>query len=254
MGRIKAPAAQDMLEFVVDGRTVKVMSRLADNNQLARLFALEPNATGSAASPMADDGEADVMRGRIAAKSRKGRRLRLLGVTPDPAVAYPDEPRIAVAPVEPLAFSLPGAPDGLVVQMNEYGDGHMFAVGEARVSLGSDGMWWIVTRLIEALEDPQTVSTRPRFLTVAGSLGGPATQASLQYSETGVCVVWRRLESGVVGDVLAWQELSHDRAQGWLSMLRPILLDLEQRPVHHYRLLPARTAERWARALEHWSD
>jgi hypothetical protein len=115
-------------------------------------------------------------------------------------------------------------------------------------------MWWIVTRLIEALEDPQTVSAWPRFMTVAGSLGGPATQASLQYSETSICVVWRRLESGVVGDVLAWQELSHERAQGWLNMLRPILFDLEQRPVHRHRLLPARTAERWARALERWSD
>ena len=94
----------------------------------------------------------------------------------------------------------------------------------------------------------------PRFLTVAGSLGGPATQASLQYSETGVCVVWRRLESGDVGDVLAWQELSHERAQGWLSMLRPMLA----RPgaaagVHRHRLLPARTAERWANALERWN-
>lgn len=254
MGRIKARAVEDMREFVVDGRTVKVMSRLADNNQLARLFALESNATESDASPLIDDGEADVMRGRIDATPRKGRPLRLLGATPDAAPARPDEPRVAGAPVEPLAFSLPGAPDGLVVQMNERGDGHMFAVGEARVSLGSDGMWWIVTRLIEALEDPQTVSTWPRFLTVAGSLGGPATQASLQYSETGICVAWRRLESGVVGDVMAWQELSHDRAQGWLSMLRPVLLDLEQREVHRHRLLPARTAERWAHALERWSD
>ena len=254
MGRSKARAAEDMLEFAVDGRTVKVMSRLADNNQLARLFALEPNATASDASPLTDDGEADVMRGRIDATSREGRPLRLLGVSPGAVMAFPDEPRIAVAPVDPLAFSLPGAPDGLVLQMNERGDGHVFAVGEARVSLGSDGMWWIVTRLIEALEDPQTVSAWPRFMTVAGSLGGPAAQASLQYSETSICVVWRRLESGVVGDVLAWQELSHERAQGWLNMLRPILLDLEQRPVHRHRLLPARTAERWARALERWSD
>ncbi len=252
MGRSKAPAAEDLLEYAVDGRTVKVMSRLADNNQLARLFALEPNATAS--SPATDGGDADVMRGLVGARSRKGRRPRALGVTPGVVVAFPDEPRIASAPVEPLALSLPGAPDGLVLQMNERGDGHVFAVGEARVSLGSDGMWWIVTRLIEALEDPQTVSTWARFLTVAGSLGGPATQASLQYGGTGICVVWRRLESGVVGDVMAWQELSHERAQGWLSMLRPTLLDLEQRPVHHHRLLPARTAERWARALERWSE
>jgi len=202
MARAKAPVAEDMREFPVRGRTVKVMSRPADDDRLARLFEPKP---------------------------------------------------IATIPVEPVAFSLPGTPDGLVLQMNERGDGHMYAVGEARVSLGSDGMWWIVTRIIEALEDPQTISTQPRFLTVSGFLGGPATQASLQYSETGVCVVWRRLESGVVGDVLAWQELSHERAQGWLSMLRPILSELELRRVHHQRLLPATTAQRWANALERWS-
>ena len=72
MGRIKARAAEDMREFAVDGRTVKVMSRLADNNQLARLFALEPSP-GSEASAPTGDGEADVMRGRIDAKPRKGR-------------------------------------------------------------------------------------------------------------------------------------------------------------------------------------
>jgi hypothetical protein len=137
--------------------------------------------------------------------------------------------------------------------MDERGNGHLHALGQDRMRLGSNGMWWIVTRMIEALEDPQTVSYWPRFLTVAGVLGGPATQASLQYSDTGICLAWRRLQSGVVGDVLAWQELSHDRAQGWLSMLRPVLVELEQRRVHRQQLLPARTAERWVRALERWS-
>lgn len=256
MGRTKALVAEDMREFAVNGRTIKVMSRLADNNQLARLLALEPNTWSGDQSPLDADADAvaDVMRGRIGAPARKRRSLQLVGATPQAAKAFPGDPRIAVAPVEPLAFSLPGAPDGLVLQMNERGDGHLFAIGEARVSLGSDGMWWIVSRIIEALVDPQTVSTWPRFLTVAGSLGGPATQASMQYSETAVCVVWRRLESGVVGDVLAWQQLSHERAQGWLSMLQPILADLEQRRVHRQRLLPARTAERWAHALERWGD
>jgi hypothetical protein len=37
-------------------------------------------------------------------------------------------------------------------------------------------------------------------------------------------------------------------------MLQPILADLEQRRVHRQRLLPARTAERWAYALERWGD
>jgi hypothetical protein len=213
-----------MREFAVGGRTIKVMSRLADNDQLARLFEPQPTSTWSDPSPVTDT-----------------------------AVAVAVSGNDSQTAVEPLAFSLPGTPDGLVFQMNDRGDGHLFAVGEDRLSLGSDGMWWIVTRIVEALEDPQTVSTRKRFLTVSGSLGGPATQASLQYSDTGICVVWRRLESGVVGDVTAWQELSHERAQGWLNMLRPIVHDLERQQVHHDRLLPARTAERWVAAMERWS-
>jgi hypothetical protein len=160
---------------------------------------------------------------------------------------------IDIEPVEVVSLSLPGAPDGLALQMDERGDGHLYALGEDRMRLGSDGMWWIVTRLIEALEDPQTVATRPRFLTVASALGGPAIQAALQFSDQGVCLVWRRLESGVVGELVAMQELSHDRAQGWLSILRPCLADLEERRIHQERLLPACIAERWAHALERWS-
>jgi hypothetical protein len=161
--------------------------------------------------------------------------------------------RVATEPVEIVSLSLPGAPDGLALQMDEHGDGHLYALGEDRMRLGSDGMWWIVTRLIDALEDPQTVATWPRFLTVASTLGGPAIQAALQYSDRGVCLVWRRLESGVVGELIAMQELSHDRAQGWLSILRPCLADLEARQIHHERLLPACIADRWAHALERWS-
>jgi hypothetical protein len=149
-----------------------------------------------------------------------------------------------------MSLSLPGAPDGLSLQMDERGNGHFYALGDDRMRLGSDGMWWIVTHMIEALEDPQTVVTWPRFLTVAGSLGGPATQASLQWSDVGVCVAWRRLESGVVRELVALQELSHERAEGWLNMLRPVLGALEKGHVHHQRLLPAMTAERWAHALE----
>jgi hypothetical protein len=36
-------------------------------------------------------------------------------------------------------------------------------------------------------------------------------------------------------------------------MLVSLREDLEQRRVHHQRLLPARTAEKWTRALERWS-
>jgi hypothetical protein len=202
MGRVKAPSAEDMRAFSVDGRTVKVMSRPADDGQLARLFKIDASAA---------------------------------------------------VPVEPLSFSLPGTPDGLVMQMDDRGDGHLYAVGEDRVRLGSDGMWWIVTRIIEALEDPQTVSTWPRFLTVAGSLGGPATQAALQSNDSGICIVWRRLESGRVGELMAWQELDPERAEGWLNMLQPVLSSLVERRVHRQRLLPARTAEKWAGVLDRWT-
>jgi hypothetical protein len=211
MARVKAPIAEDMREFSVDGRSVKVMSRPADDDQLARLFQIQPSAR---------------------------------------QIDRTDGPRIATVPVQPMSLSLPGAPDGLSLQMDERGNGHFYALGDDRMRLGSDGMWWIVTHMIEALEDPQTVVTWPRFLTVAGSLGGPATQASLQWSDVGVCVAWRRLESGVVRELVALQELSHERAEGWLNMLRPVLGALEKGHVHHQRLLPAMTAERWAHALE----
>jgi hypothetical protein len=248
-----ALAAEDMVEFAVGGRSVRVMSRPAEDDQLARLFELEPNPTWSDTSPLTDDDIAVVVRGLIDPASKKGRPLQVLGVTPGAAMAFPDDPRIAVGPVEPLSFSLPGTPDGLAFQMDERGDGHLYALGQARLSLGSDGMWWIVTRLIEALEDPQTAATWHRFVTVAGSLGGPATQASLQLKDSGICIVWRRLESGVVGDIVSWQELSFERAQGWLKMLGPIRFALEQQRVHRQRRRAARTAEKWAVALERWS-
>jgi hypothetical protein len=225
MARVKAPVAEDStLEYAVDGGTVKVMSRPPQDERLAKLLELEPRRAWPVVSPQPDD-EVSV-------------------------VAFPDDPLNSVVTVDPVSFSLPGTPDGLVLQMDELGDGHLFAVGEDRLSLGSDGTWWVVTRLIEALEDPQTVATWPRFLTLGGHLGGLAAQASLQYNDRQVCIVWRRLESGVVGDLLSWHELSHERAQGWLNMLRPILMDLEQQRVHRHRLLPARAAERWARVLE----
>ena len=253
MGRVKALAAEDLREFTVDSGTIKVMSRLADNDQLARLFALDPDVTRRDISPLTD-GEVEVVaRGPIAKASRKGRTLRALTIVPGTAKAPPRDPRISLLQVGPLSFSLPGTPDGLAFQMDERGNGQIHALSDDRMRLGSNGMWWIVTQLIEALEDPQTVSCWPRFLTVAGVLGGPAAKASLQYSDTGICLAWRRLQSGMVGDVLAWQELSHERAQGWLSMLRPVLAELEQREVHRQQLLPARTAERWAHAVERWT-
>jgi len=207
MARAQASVAADTIDYEVHGRTVKVMARPAESDQLTNWF--EPT-----------------------------RSAQLV------------EFRITTVPVEPTTFSLPGTPDGLVLEMDEHGDGHLFAVGEKRIALGSEGMWWIVTRLIEALEDPQTVSQWPRFLTLGEKLGGPAAQAALRYDDNGVCVVWRRLSSGVVEDLLSWQELNATRAEGWLNSLRPILEQIEERGVHHRRLLPARTAEKWARVLE----
>ena len=150
-------------------------------------------------------------------------------------------------------MSLPGTPTGLVLEMDARGDGHISAFGDDRVRLGSDGMWWILTRLMDTLADPEVASEWPRFLTLGDVLGGPATQASLATVEGGVQIVWRKLDSGVVGDVVAVQELSYERMDGWLCILRPVRDDLERRRVHRQRLSPARTAEKWARVLERWN-
>ena len=138
--------------------------------------------------------------------------------------------------------------------MDERGDGSLWALGESRIQLGSDGMWWIVTRLIEALEDPGTVAKWPRFLTVGTTLGGPATQASLECGDWGVGIIWRSLDNGCIGDVVAVQELTYQRVDGWLRLLRPVRDDLERRRAHRQRLKPARTAEKWARAMERWAN
>jgi len=74
---------------------------------------------------------------------------------------------------------------------------------------------------MDALADPDIASQWPRFLTLSEFLGGPATQASLEMSEECVKIVWRDLQSGVVGEVVAVQELSFPRLDGWLRMLRP---------------------------------
>lgn len=253
MERIQATPGEDTLEFEVDGRTVRVLSRPADDDQLGRLFEFEPSPAWSDASPLTDEDVAGVVRDLIDTAAKEGRPLEVVGVTPGAAEAFPDDPRISVMPVDPVAFSLPGAPTGLVLQMDERGDGHLWALGEQRILLGSDGMWWIVTRLIEALEDPKTVSEWPRFLVVGGFLGGPATQVSLHCGDGGVGLVWSRLESGVVGDVLAVQELSPERVAGWLNLLRPVRDGLERRRVHRQRMRPAKTAEKWARVLDRWN-
>ncbi len=163
-----------------------------------------------------------------------------------PALEHP-----IVALMDPVSFSLPGSPTGLVLHMDERGDGRLEALGQdLRVELGADGMWWVVTRLIEALEHPAVVSEWPRFLTLGTRMGGPASQAALQTGDFGIGIIWRRLTSGVVGDVLAVQELTHERVIGWLTLLRPVQETLERHHAHRQRLRPAKTAEKWARVLE----
>jgi len=254
MDRMKVSAGEETLEFAVNGKTVRVVTRPADGDQMARLFELGESPTWDDSSPLSDEDVAVVVRGLIDAAGKKGQRAEVVGVPPTAAVGFPDDARISVFPIDPVSFSLPGSPFGLVLQMDERGNGNLWALGESRVLLGADGMWWIVTRLIEALEDPATTSQWPRFLTVGTTLGGPATQASLECGDWGVDIVWRGLDNGLVGDVLAVQEFAYDRVNGWLAILRPVRDDLERRRAHRQRLKPARTAERWVRAMERWAN
>ena len=203
---------------------------------------------------MSDEEIAIVVRGLIEGSGLNGEQAGVLGVPPAAALSFPDDPRVYVAPVEPVSFSLPGSPTGLILQMDERGDGHLWALGAERIPLGSEGMWWIVNALLDALADPVTASKWQRFLTLGGSLGGPATQASLECGDWGIGIVWRKLVSGVVGEVVAVQELTYERVDGWIRLLRPVHDDLSRRRVPRQRLRPARTAERWARALERWSN
>lgn len=244
----------EILEFTVEGKTVMVVTRPADDDQLTRLFELGESPTWDDSSPLSDEDVASVVRGLIERAGEKGQQAEIVGVSASAALAFPDDARISVFPMMPVSFSLPGSPFGLALQMDERGDGNLSAVGESRIALGAEGMWWIVTRLIEALEDPGTTSKWPRFLTLGTTVGGQATQASLEYGQWGVGVVWRRLDNGLVGDVLAVHELSYDRVNGWLAILRPVREDLERSRAPRRRLKPARTAEKWARAMERWAS
>ena len=247
--------ADETFEMAVDGRAVRVLTRPADGDRLARLFELSPRPTWKDASPMSDEDVAVVVRGLIKRAGKTGQQIEVVGVPPSAAAnSFPDHANIYVSPVEPLSFSLPGWPNGLALQMDERGDGHLWAVGKERVDLGSEGLWWVVKSLIDALVDPAAASTWPRFLTLGSYLGGPATQASLEFGDWGIGILWRKLDNGVVGGIMAAQELSYERVDGWLSLLRPVLQDLEQRRVHRQRLRPARTAEKWARVMERWTN
>ncbi len=253
MDQPKVAGGEDEFQVVVDGRTVTVITREADD-RAGRLYELTPGATWSDSSPLSDQDVASLVRGLIDSADREGRPLEVVGVTPAAARAFPDDPRISVSLVEPLAFTLPASPCALILQMNGRGDGTLFAFSGERVELGSDGMWWIVTQLIDALQSADVVSNWPRFLTLGAKLGGPANQATLECDDSGVRIVWRRLDSGVVGEVVALHELTSERTAGWLNLLRPVRDDLERQRTHRQRLRPARTAEKWARVVERWSN
>jgi hypothetical protein len=250
----KSALRNDTREFQVEGRTVRVMTRPADGFDLARLFELEASPSWDEESPMTADDLTAVMRGLMDHVGKQGELPGVLGVPPEAAASFPDDPRIYVSPVEPMSFSLPGSPTGLVLHMDEHGDGHIWALGEDRVSLGSDGMWWIVATLIDALAEPAAASIFPRILTLGIMASGSATQASLRYDSNGVGIEWRKLRHGVAGDIVAVQKLTYDRVDVWLKLLIPIRDDLERRRVHRQRLRPARMAEKWARAQEHWDS
>ena len=249
----KPEVGDETLEIEVQGKTVRVVSRPADGDGLARLFDLDGSLTWPDSSPMSDDEVADVLRDLFVRASEKGEQADVLGVPPAAAMSFPADARISVSPLEPVSFSLPGSPSGLVLQMDTHGDGHLYSLGDDRISLGSDGMWWIVSALIDALKDPAAACEWPRVLVVAGSLGGPAAQATFETAEGKIAIVWRRLRSGVVGDVIASTELSTHRVNGWLRILQPVADDLARNRAHHQRLLPARTAESWARCIERWA-
>lgn len=254
MARTKIATGEDTLEFRVDGKSVKIVTRPADGDQLARLFELGETPAFADASPMTDEDVAALVRGLIDEAHKHGEQAGVLGVPPAAATRFPDDSRIYVSPVEPVSFSLPGSPCGLILEMNDRGDAHLWALGDTRIDLGSDGMWWIVNALIDVLVEPSVAAKWPRFLTLGTSLGGRATQATLECSPGGIGILWRTLRSGVVGEIVAEQELSYDRVDGWLRILRPVRDDLERRRVHRQRLRPARTAEKWARVLERWSE
>lgn len=254
METVKA-AGEDLLEVNVDGKTVRVVSRPADDDHQGRLFELDLSPAETSEPALSDDDIAVVVRGLINGATELGQSPEVIGVSPGAALAFPDDPRISIRPVQPVSFSLPSSPAGLILQMDERGDGHLWALSTGRVRLGSEGMWWIITRLMEALDSPDVVSKWPRFLTVGGALGGSATQATMEIGDQGgLRLVWRRLDSGVVGEIVAVHELTRDRAAGWLSILRPVRDQLERQRVHRQRMRAAKTAEKWARVLERWSN
>ena len=248
-------AGEDLLEVNVGGKVVRVVSRPADDDRQSRLFELDLSPAEGSGRPLSDEDVAFVVRGLIDSATLRGQKSEVVGVSPGAARAFPDDPRISIRPVPSITFSLPSSPAGLILQMDEQGDGHVWALSNEHLRLGSEGMWWIVTLLIDALEMPDVVSRWPRFMTLGEAVGGSATQARMEIEDSGeLRLVWRRLDGGVVGDVVAVHELPREGPAGWLSILIPVLDQLERQRVHRQRLRAAKTAEKWARDLERRSN
>ncbi len=221
MERVALASGEETFELDVDGRTIRIMTRSADD-ELARLFDLRGTQAWSDASPLTDEDMANVVRRLFESAGEKHEQIEVVGVAPAAADSFPDDPRISIRTIEPMSFSLPGSPNGLAIAMDDHGDGYLWALGTVRVPLGGEGMWWIANQLIDALEDPPRASRWPRILVLGTTLGGPAVQASMETGDWGVGIVWRILDSGVVGDVVAVNELTYERVDGWLAILRPI--------------------------------
>jgi hypothetical protein len=246
-------AGEETYELDFDGRTIRIVTRNADD-EIARLFDLRGASSWNDDTPLSDDEIAAVVRRLFESADQRQEPIEVVGVAPGAASSFPGDSRISVSRIEPTSFSLPGAPNGLAFEMDDRGDGHLFALGSVRVPLGSEGMWWIVNQLIDALEDPARAARWPRVLVLGTTLGGPAVQASVETGDWGVGIVWRRLDNGVVIDVVAINELTYDRVDCWLSILRPFRERLTAARAHRQRLRPARTAEKWVRAMERWSN
>lgn len=252
MERAALAVGEESFELDVDGRTIRIMTRSADD-ELARLFDLRATQSWDDSSPLTDEDVEVVVRRLFESAGANQEQIEVVGVAPSAARSFPDDPRISVSTIEPMSFSLPGAPNGLAIEMDDHGDALLRALGTVRVPLGAEGMWWVVTQLIDALEDPPRASRWPRLLVLGTSLGGPAVQASMETGDWGVGIVWRKLDNGVVGEVVAVNELTYERVNGWLTILRPIRDELIRQRAHRQRLPAARTAEKWAHALERWS-
>lgn len=146
MDRTTLTVGDEKRALEIESRTVTIVARPADGGHLAQLFEIGQDQKWDDASPMSDSDVTSLVRGLIEEGDRQNNPAAILGVSPPAAEAFPDDPRVYVCPVEPVSFSLPGSPCGLVFHMDARGDGHLWALGDDRVGLGSDGSGGSPTR------------------------------------------------------------------------------------------------------------